>query len=76
MIVDLSVLDSLVKQLVVDKLDHRFLNTEIEMFQTEAPTSEQLCRFIWKQLNHSLKPVRLIRIVLHETENNSFEYSE
>ena len=76
MIVDLSVLDSVVKQQILDKLDHRFLNTEIEFFHTAAPTSEQLCRFIWKQLKSSLKTIRLTRIVLNETENNSFEYSE
>jgi 6-pyruvoyltetrahydropterin/6-carboxytetrahydropterin synthase len=44
-----------------DKLDHRYLN---EVDGLENPTSENLARWVWKQLEGSLS---LSRIVVRET---------
>lgn len=51
-------------QPVYDRLDHHFLN-EIEGL--ENPTSENLARWIWKQLKPEL--VGLSKIVVQETCN-------
>jgi 6-pyruvoyltetrahydropterin/6-carboxytetrahydropterin synthase len=45
-----------------EALDHRFLN-DIEGL--ENPTSENLCRWIWKQLHQCLPG--LARVIVHET---------
>ncbi len=74
MIADLAELDRVVRRLVVDRLDHRFINDEIPDFRDRVPTSENLCRWIWSALQLEV-PGRLVRITLKETDTNSFEYS-
>jgi len=74
MMVDLAIMDQVVGDRILGRLDHRFLNEEISRFRTVVPTSESLCRFVWEELHNALAPARLVRILLYETENNSFEY--
>jgi 6-pyruvoyltetrahydropterin/6-carboxytetrahydropterin synthase len=54
---------------IYDRLDHNFLN-EIEGL--ENPTSENLARWIWKQLKASLPS--LCRVVVHETCTSGCSY--
>ncbi len=74
MIVDLALMDRQVKELVLDRLDHRFFNHEIAEFADVVPTSENLSRFICRVLEPGLHPARLVGIRLYETPNNCFEY--
>jgi 6-pyruvoyltetrahydropterin/6-carboxytetrahydropterin synthase len=73
MLIELPVLDRLVQEKILDRLDHRFLNREVEEFQHTVPTSENLCREIGQWLQPLLAPVRLARITLYETDSNCFE---
>ena len=40
--VDLNILDDLVRRNVVDRYDHRYLNSEIPEFEEAVPTTENL----------------------------------
>jgi len=80
MVMDLRALDGIVGAHVLDKLDHKNLNLDMEIFRTQVPTTENLCREIYKLLRAPLEDaaagrgVQLDRVRLEETSLNSFEY--
>jgi 6-pyruvoyltetrahydropterin/6-carboxytetrahydropterin synthase len=74
MIINLSELDTLVQQEVLELLDHRFLNEEVAEFQQCIPTTENLVQFIYQRLApHLSRRVQLYRVRLYETPRSAFE---
>ncbi len=71
MLIDLRTLDGCVKELVVDRYDHRNLNEDIEEFRGRPSTSEVVARTIFDRLKPALPG--LARVRLHETARNIFE---
>jgi 6-pyruvoyltetrahydropterin/6-carboxytetrahydropterin synthase len=78
MVADISVLDALVQNNILDKFDHTHLNLEVDTFHTIVPTTENLCIEIYKLLSEKLVPVRggarLKTGRLEETNSHCFEY--
>jgi 6-pyruvoyltetrahydropterin/6-carboxytetrahydropterin synthase len=80
MIFDLVALDGIVNGRVLDKLDHKNLNLDMENFRDLVPTTENLCLEIYRLLHEPLEQagaargLRLSRVRLEETSLNSFEY--
>lgn len=72
---DLAALRSLVEREVVDKVDHRNFNLDVDFMKSVIPTSENLVVGFWKLLVDRVAPARLSRLVLWETENNYVEYT-
>ncbi|MGD1901671.1 MAG: 6-pyruvoyl tetrahydropterin synthase family protein [Geitlerinemataceae cyanobacterium] len=74
-IVDLGVLNDLLRVRVIDLFDHRFLNKDIEHFATTVPTAENIALHIRNILQAELPSigVALQRIKLHESPNNACE---
>lgn len=72
---DLGALKELVDREVVDKVDHRNFNLDVDFMQAVIPTSENIVVAFWRLLVDRVKPARLSRLVLWETENNYVEYS-
>ncbi len=80
MVFDLVALDGMVTQFVIEKLDHRNLNLDMENFRAQVPTTENLCLEIYKLLRGPLEEagaergLQLDRVRLEETSLNSFQY--
>ncbi len=74
MIIDLKKLKKIIYERVVDKLDHKFLNTDVDFLKEVIPTSENLVVLIWKELEKALEPGMLHELKLWETENNWVVY--
>jgi len=78
-VLDLVALDGMVAEQVLEKLDHKNLNLDVERFRTRVPTTENLCLEIYNLLRDPLERtgsgcrVRLDRVRLEETSLNSFE---
>lgn len=78
-IFDLPKLDGIVAERVLDKLDHKNLNLDMENFREQVPTTENLCLEIYNLLREPLEKagadrgLRLDRVRLEETSQNSFE---
>ena len=74
--IDLSALSRIIKNEVIEKLDHRNINLEVDFMQGKIVSSENLAIGIWQQLEpHILKlGVGLHCIKIEETENNFVEY--
>lgn len=65
---DFVLLKRVVKEKVVDRLDHTFLNDLLQ-----NPSAENLATWIWGELAESL-PVRLHEIQVHETPTSYVTY--
>lgn len=74
MVIDLKRLKEIVRAQVVDKVDHRNLNEDVEFLLGTIPTAENLARIFWQRLEHAVEPCRLEAVLLRETENNSVLY--
>ncbi len=74
-VLDLSALKQLVEREVVSKVDHRNFNLDVEFMQSTIPTSENIVVAFWRLLVDSVKPAKLSKLVLWETENNYVEYT-
>ena len=72
---DLRSLKEALEARVVEDVDHRNLNLEVSWLEGIMPSTENVAVAIWDRLAEALPAgVRLHRVFLRETENNSVEY--
>ncbi len=74
-VVDLGELRDLVERQVIELVDHRNFNLDVPFMQGVIPTSENIVVAFWNILEPAVKPSRLKRLVLWETDNNYVEYT-
>lgn len=77
MIMDLEQLDRILETEVVDRLDHRHINHDVEEFAYGGtiPTCEALAVFIWRRLEAKLPAdVQLHRVRVDEEDTLFAEY--
>jgi 6-pyruvoyltetrahydropterin/6-carboxytetrahydropterin synthase len=72
MVVNLAVLDEVVRNRVTDRFDHTNLNLD-PLFANRVPTTENLCRAVFGLLKGALPAGELEYVRIEETENNSFQ---
>lgn len=75
-VVDLKNLSRIIREKVIDKIDHRNLNLEVDFMQGKAASTENIAISIWEELEEDIKKlgVELHCVRLEETENNYVEY--
>jgi len=73
-VVDLKELKRVIHTHVIDKLDHRNLNTDVDFLTGVNPTAENIAIGIWNQLVDRMPQGRLYQIRLYETEKNIVDY--
>lgn len=73
MVANLAELDAFVEREVVSAFDHKYLNEEVAEFRAVVPTTENLCKEIYRRLR-AFPAARLERVRIEETSKNSFEY--
>ncbi len=74
LIVNLKELSIIIKSKVVDQLDHKNLNLEVELLKGKIPSTENLAIAIWNELKPHINGCTLHSVKLFETENNFAEY--
>jgi 6-pyruvoyltetrahydropterin/6-carboxytetrahydropterin synthase len=74
-VLDLAVLKRIVEERVVDRIDHRNFNLDVDFMRGVIPTSENIIVAIWRELEPVVRPGHLARLVLWETTNNYVEYT-
>jgi 6-pyruvoyltetrahydropterin/6-carboxytetrahydropterin synthase len=76
MVFDLRELKEILNQEVVDPMDHRFLNREVEPFGHVVPTTENVAIEIWRRLaaRISRDDVKLHNVRLYETGDLYVDY--
>jgi 6-pyruvoyltetrahydropterin/6-carboxytetrahydropterin synthase len=73
-VIDLAEVKRIAQQAIIDRVDHRNLNLEVDFMRGINPTTENLVVAIWNVLDPLLRPRRLRRLRLRETENHWVEY--
>ena len=73
-VLDLAVLKRIVEKQVIDRVDHRNMNIDVDFMQGIIPTTENIVVQCWRVLEPHVAPGRLARLRLWETENNYAEY--
>jgi 6-pyruvoyltetrahydropterin/6-carboxytetrahydropterin synthase len=74
-IFDAKKLSSIVRERIVDKVDHRNLNVDVDLMQGKLCSIEHFVMAIWKELEPALPPqVKLHALKLIETPRIYVEY--
>lgn len=75
-VMDLKKLSDIIKHNVVDKMDHRNLNLEVDFMKGVITTAENIAVKIYEQIEKDIKSTTcsLHSVKLYETENNYVEY--
>ena len=74
-VLDLSRLNDIVEKNVIRLVDHKNFNLDVAFMHGIIPTAENIVIQFWKILEPAVKPARLTKLMLRETENNHVEYS-
>lgn len=75
-VINMNQLKKIIREYVIDKIDHKNLNLDVDFMRGRIATTENIAVAIWEQLK---EPVGREGAVLHcvrieETENNTIEY--
>ncbi len=75
-VIDAKQLKTIINEKIIDKVDHKNLNLDVDFLENTIPTAENLLFHFWKELEPSINNERrkLFKLKLYETENNIAEY--
>jgi 6-pyruvoyltetrahydropterin/6-carboxytetrahydropterin synthase len=75
-LVDLKVLSEIITGNIIDKIDHRNINLEVDFMKGKMISTENLAISIWEQIEPHIRKlnVELHSVKVQETENNYAEY--
>jgi 6-pyruvoyltetrahydropterin/6-carboxytetrahydropterin synthase len=75
-VMNLKDLSLILNTKIIDKLDHKNLNLDVDFLKDKKTSTEVLAVSIWEELEEDIlkKGAKLISVKINETENNSVEY--
>lgn len=76
-VIDMKKLGQIIKQEVIERLDHKNLNMDVDFLQGKLASCEILVMEIWKILEralHEITEARLHQLRLYETPKNFVDY--
>ncbi len=75
-LVNLKDLSQIIQTLVIDKIDHKNMNLEVDFMKDMLASTENLAIAIWNELEADIQKLgaQLHKIKVYETENNFVEY--
>lgn len=77
-VVDLKKLSTLIREQIIERLDHKNLNLDVDFMQGKLASCENLVKGIWDILNREIPKITthgtLHAIRLYETPRNYVEY--
>lgn len=75
-VINLKDLSMTIQKKIIDKIDHKNINLEVDFMKDKMASTENITLAIWNQLEDDIKRLgaRLFSVKLFETENNFAEY--
>ena len=75
-LVNIKKLSDVIKKHIIDKLDHKNINIEVDFMKNKRASTENLAIAIWNELDDRITKLgcHLHCVKIEETENNYFEY--
>jgi 6-pyruvoyltetrahydropterin/6-carboxytetrahydropterin synthase len=74
MVIDLKKLADIVEAEIIDRVDHKHVNHDVDFLQGVIPTAENMAVAFWKILEPRIREGHLYSIRLYESVNNFVEY--
>jgi 6-pyruvoyltetrahydropterin/6-carboxytetrahydropterin synthase len=74
MVIDLKILKKIINEHVIEKLDHKHLNVDVDIMHGIIPTAENIAKKIWEVLEPHIPSGKLYSVRLYETTNNFVDY--
>jgi 6-pyruvoyltetrahydropterin/6-carboxytetrahydropterin synthase len=75
-VIDLKQLSDVICRRVIDDVDHRNLNTDVEWLEGRIPTAENLALAFWERIRPALPGGSLHSLRLWETDKNWVEVGD
>jgi len=75
-VINLKDLSRIIKRKVIDKIDHKNLNLDVDFMKNKITSAENIAIAIWQEIEEDIKTIGGILhcVRLLETENNIVEY--
>ncbi len=75
-VINLKTLGDIIRNGVIEKIDHKNINLDVDFMQGQMSSTENLTIGIWNQIENEITNLggELAKIKLVETENNYVEY--
>lgn len=75
-LINLKALSNIIREKVIEKIDHKNINIEVDFMKDKIASTENLTLGIWKQLEKDISSlgVTLHCVKIYESENNFVEY--
>ena len=74
MVIDLKKLADIIESEVVERVDHKHMNVDVDFLSGIIPTAENMAIAFWKILKPKISEGRLVSVKLFESTNNFVEY--
>jgi 6-pyruvoyltetrahydropterin/6-carboxytetrahydropterin synthase len=74
-VIDLKILNDIIREKVVERFDHKNLYLDVEDFKDLNPSAENIAVKIWRLLRNHVDQKCDLEIELYETERNYVIYS-
>jgi 6-pyruvoyltetrahydropterin/6-carboxytetrahydropterin synthase len=75
-VINMNTLKQIIKERIIDKIDHKNLNIDVDFMNGLIATTENLAVAIWNEIKAPIEKegAMLHCVRIEETENNSIEY--
>ncbi len=75
-VMNLDTLKGIIKERVIEKIDHKNINLEVDFMRGRIATTENIAIAVWNELRPHIEKAgaQLHCVRIEETENNSIEY--
>lgn len=73
-VIDLKKLKKIIYEEIIEKVDHKHLNLDVDFLQNIIPTVENLLTAFWDILENKISNGNLYKIKLFETDDSYVEY--
>jgi 6-pyruvoyltetrahydropterin/6-carboxytetrahydropterin synthase len=73
-VIDLKRLKDIMDSEIIDRVDHKHLNYDVDFLQGMIPTAENLCMAFWGILDGKIPNGKLFAVKLYESDKNCAEY--
>ena len=74
MVIDLKKLAEIIDTEIVERVDHKNMNVDVDFMQGCIPTAENMAMAFWRILEPKIDEGKLVSIKLYESGNNFVEY--
>ena len=74
MVLDLKALKKLINEEIINKVDHKNLNVDVDFLKEVIPTAENIAIHFWNILEHKIESGELHEVKLFESERNYVVY--